>query len=194
VHVIGPRLERAGAAWWPRLRELGSFGVVGAVCFLIDVGLFQVLYTRTGLDAVTAKLLATLVSVTVAYFGHRFWSFSRRARTGMGREYRLFLLVNAAALCLGLTVVAVVRYPLGHDGALALQIANVCSIAAGTVIRYLSYRRWVFPAASPPASRGTGSGGHPRSLPAAHDLQPDGDAGAQLLHVADDAHRAPTSA
>ena len=30
-----------------------------------------------------------------------------------------------------------------------LQVANVAGIAAGTVIRYLSYRRWVFPAESP---------------------------------------------
>jgi putative flippase GtrA len=26
-----------------------------------------------------------------------------------------------------------------------LQLANIAGIAAGTVIRYLSYRRWVFP-------------------------------------------------
>ena len=46
-------------------------------------------------------------------------------------------------------LVALVRYPLGQDGALVLQIANIGSIALGTVIRYLCYRRWVFPAAEP---------------------------------------------
>jgi len=30
----------------------------------------------------------------------------------------------------------------------ALQGANLVSIAVGTVVRYLMYRRWVFPAAN----------------------------------------------
>ena len=50
---------------------------------------------------------------------------------------------------LGLAVVALVRYPLAQDSAVVLQVANIASIALGTVIRYLSYRRWVFPAVPP---------------------------------------------
>jgi hypothetical protein len=38
----------------------------------------------------------------------------------------------------------------GH--ALVLQVANIAGIATGTVIRYLSYRRWVFPAHEAPAA------------------------------------------
>jgi putative flippase GtrA len=33
-----------------------------------------------------------------------------------------------------------------------LQLANVGSIALGTVVRFLSYRRWVFVAADHPAA------------------------------------------
>jgi putative flippase GtrA len=113
------------------------------------VGLFQVLYAHVGLGAVTAKLLTTLVSMTVAYFGHRFWSFSHRARTGLKREYLLFAVVNGLTLLLGLAIVAFVRYPLGQESAVVLQVANVISIGVGTVVRYLCYRRWVFPAAEP---------------------------------------------
>jgi putative flippase GtrA len=84
--------------------------------------------------------------MTVAYFAHRYWSFSHRARTGLRREYLLFVVVNGATLLLNVGTVAFVRYPLGQQGAWVLQMANVAGIAAGTVIRYLSYRRWVFPA------------------------------------------------
>ena len=122
---------------------------MGAACFLLDVGLFHVLYAVAGADAVLAKLLATLVSMTAAYVGHRYWSFSHRARTGLRREYLLFAAVNGATLCLGLAIVAFVRYPLGQESALVLQMANVVSICLGTVIRYLSYRTWVFPAHRP---------------------------------------------
>ncbi|MEJ7704155.1 MAG: GtrA family protein [Geodermatophilaceae bacterium] len=131
------------------LKELSAFGVVGAACFVLDIGLFQLLYAHLEVGAITAKLLSTLVAMTVAYFAHRFWSFSHRARTGLRREYLLFTGINGLALALGLAIVALVRYPLGQDGALVLQIANIGSISAGTVIRYLSYRRWVFPAVQP---------------------------------------------
>ncbi|MFL6094659.1 MAG: GtrA family protein [Blastococcus sp.] len=137
---------RMGTTWRLLLKELSAFGIVGAVCFGIDIVLFQVLYVHVGLGAVTAKLLATLVSMTVAYVAHRYWSFSHRARTGVRREYALFGLVNAATLLLNVGAVWLVRYPLGQDSAFLLQLANVASIAVGTVIRYLSYRRWVFPA------------------------------------------------
>ena len=136
---------RMGTTWRILLKELSAFGVVGIVCFAIDVLLFQLLYAYVGLGAVTAKFLATLLSMTVAYVGHRYWSFSHRARTGVRREYLLFAVVNGGTLALNLGVIALVRYPLGQESALVLQVANIVGIALGTVIRYLSYRRWVFP-------------------------------------------------
>jgi len=149
--VVHPTVQpsRLRATWRLLAKELGAFGVVGAACFLLDVGLFHVLYAVAGADAVLAKLLATLVSMTAAYVGHRYWSFSHRARTGLRREYLLFAAVNGATLCLGLAIVAFVRYPLGQESALVLQMANVVSICLGTAIRYLSYRTWVFPAHRP---------------------------------------------
>ena len=139
---------RMGTTWRLLLKELGAFGVVGVVCFLIDIVLFQLLYAHAGVGAVTSKFLATVVSMTVAYFAHRYWSFSHRARTGVRREYLLFAAVNGATLLLNVGVVAVVRYPLDQESPLVLQVANVGGILVGTVIRYLSYRRWVFPAAA----------------------------------------------
>ena len=136
----------ASTRWRVLLKELSAFGVVGAACLVLDLGLFQLLYGHLGAGAVTAKLGSTLVSMTVAYVAHRYWSFSHRQRTGVGREYVLFAAINGATLVLGLVVVALVRYPLGQDGALVLQVANLGSIGLGTVIRYLAYRRWVFPA------------------------------------------------
>jgi putative flippase GtrA len=123
--------------------------MVGGACFLLDVTLFQLLYVHVGTGAVTAKLASTLISMTAAFAGHRYWSFSHRARTGLRREYLLFAGINGLTLLLGLSIVALVRYPLGQDSAVVLQAANVSSIALGTVVRYLTYRRWVFPAAPP---------------------------------------------
>jgi len=141
--------SRARVAWRVFLRELSAFGVVGAVCFALDLGIFQLLYVNTGVGPVVAKLVSTVIATTVAYFGNRYWSFSRRARTGIRREYLLFFLINALTLLLSLAVVAFVHHGLHQDSALVLQIANVGSIALGTLIRFVAYRRWVFPAPEP---------------------------------------------
>lgn len=145
--------SRLSTTWRLLLKELSAFGVVGAVAFVIDIGMFQLLYVHAGVGAVTAKLLATLLSVTVAYLGHRYWSFSHRARTGLRREYLLFVVVNGLTLLLNVGLIALVRYPLGQESALVLQMVNVAGIALGTLIRYFSYRLWVFPAHDSPAAR-----------------------------------------
>lgn len=144
--VLDSFLRRTGLSWRLLVKELSAFGVVGAACFVLDLGVFQLLYAHAGVGAVTSKFVSTVLATTVAYVAHRYWSFSHRARTGVRREYLLFLVINGATLLLGLVVVAVARYPLGQEGTLVLQIANVGSIALGTMVRWFAYRRWVFPA------------------------------------------------
>ena len=138
------RTGRLTTTWRLLAKELSAFGVVGAACFVLDLGLFQVLYANLGVGAVTAKLVSTVVSMSVAFVAHRYWSFSHRARTGVRREYLLFAVVNGLTLLISLAAVALVRYPLGQDDPLVLQLASVCAIGVGTVIRFLAYRRWVF--------------------------------------------------
>jgi putative flippase GtrA len=149
-HGSAPRLR---TSWRLLLKEVSAFGAVGIVGFLLDVGLFQLFYDVVGLGAVSSKVLSSVISMTVAYFGHRFWSFSHRARTGLRREYILFVAVNGATLLLGVALVALVRYPLGQENALILQVANIASIVLSTGLRYLCYRTWVFPAKTPEDSR-----------------------------------------
>jgi putative flippase GtrA len=150
-------LGRVGRSGRLLIKELGAFGVVGAFSFLLDIAVFQLLYAELGVGAVTSKFLATVLSMTVAYFGHRYWSFSHRARTGVRREYLLFVTINGTTLLVGMAVVAFVRYPLGQDDALILQVANIASIVLSTALRYIAYRRWVFPAHAEPATESSES-------------------------------------
>lgn len=143
---------RLRLSWGRLLKELSAFGIVGAACVVIDLGVFQLLYVHAGAGAVWSKLASTVVSTTVAYYGQRRWAFGHRARTGLRREYFLFFAVNGVTLPLSLVIVAFVHDVLGQDNALVLQAANVGSIALGTVIRYLCYRRWVFVAESSPVA------------------------------------------
>lgn len=143
--ALGDRFRRPlGNSAALLVRELSAFGVVGAACFVLDLTLFQVLYSAVGLGAVTSKVLAAAVSTTAAFLGHRYWSFSQRVRSGLRREYALFFAINGLTVTLSAAMIAVVRYPLDQEGALVLQITNVASIALGTMLRFVLYRRWVF--------------------------------------------------
>jgi len=131
--------------WRVLLKELSAFGVVGAINFALDVAIFQVMYAVIGADALVSKIVSTSITTTTAYFMHRHWSFSHRARTGIRREYPIFILVNALTLALSLLMIGFVHYTLDQSDTLILQLTNVSSIAIGTVIRFTAYKRWVFP-------------------------------------------------
>jgi putative flippase GtrA len=138
--------SRLWQTWRLLLKELSAFGIVGAACTVLDLGLFQLLYAHLGVGAISSRLVSTVVSMTVGYFLHRHWSFNHRARTGLRREYLLFAAINGCTLLISLGMVAAVRYPLHQDSALVLQVTNIASIGVGTILRFLAYRRWVFPA------------------------------------------------
>jgi len=148
LHVLWARIYGPFEAL---AREVAKFGIVGAISFVIDVGLFNLLLYAGPLEGkpLTAKVASVVVATTFAYFGNRFWTFRHRGRTNMGREYLLFFLLNGVAMLIAVGCLWVSHYLLGLDSALADNIsANVIGLALGTLFRFWSYRRWVFPAIS----------------------------------------------
>jgi len=139
--------------WRVLLKELSAFGLVGAINFTLDVAIFQLMYAVVGADALLSKVVSTSITTTTAYFMHRHWSFSHRARTGIRREYPIFILVNVLTLVLSLLMIGFVHYALDQSDALILQLTNITSIGIGTVIRFLAYKRWVFPLGAQSQSR-----------------------------------------
>jgi putative flippase GtrA len=94
-----------------------------------------------------------VVATTVAYLGNRYWTFRKRGRSGVRREYLLFFFLNAVGLAIALTCLFISHYALGFTGRLADNIAaNVVGLALGTMFRFWSYRRWVFPELLPEAA------------------------------------------
>jgi len=125
---------------------VGKFGAVGAVAYVVDVGLFNLLRFGVELGPLTSKTLATLAAITVAYYGNRHWTWSSRPRQGFRREYTLFAAVNGAGLAIQLACLGVTVYVLGLTGQVAENIAgNVVGVGLGTLFRFWAYRTWVFP-------------------------------------------------
>ena len=126
--------------------EFAKFGIVGAVCTVLDVGGFNLLHFGAHVDPLLAKSVSVAVATTASYLGNRHWSFRARGGKGFSREYPLFFLLNAVGLGFALVCLAVTKYGFGLTGPLALNLAgNVVGMAGATVFRFWSYRRWVFP-------------------------------------------------
>ena len=132
--------------------ELAKFGTVGALSFVIDVTIFNVVLLFLD-KPLTAKVISTVFSATNAFVLNRAWSFKHRERTNVRREYSLFFVLNVVGLSISLLCLAVSHYVLGFTSRLADNIAaNVIGLGLGTAFRFLSYRRWVFPELLPAAA------------------------------------------
>ena len=126
------------------VRELMKFGVVGAIAYVVDVGVFNVALHATE-KPLTSKTISTVIATTVAYAGNRWWTFRHRSRASLRREYVLFFVLNGVGLVIALACLAVSHYLLGFTSRLADNIAaNGVGLVLGTAFRFWSYRRFVF--------------------------------------------------
>ena len=133
-------------------REAAKFGVVGAVAFVTDFGVFNLLsFAGPGGEGVlhhkplTANGIAIVVSVVVAWLGNRYWTFRHRRRASAPRELLMFALMNGAGLLISAACLAFTYYVLGLRGPVASNVsAKVVGVGLGTLFRWWAYRRFVF--------------------------------------------------
>lgn len=140
--------------WWAtkRAREMVSFGAVGVLNLLIDVGLFNVLLLGLRHDAAVAKAVSTTVATVTSYFMNRHWTWRDRMRSGMHRELPLFVALSAVGLGIAEACLWISHDLLGYTSALADNVAaNGFGLALGMVWRFLSFKKWVFTAPLVPA-------------------------------------------
>lgn len=126
--------------------ELVKFVVVGGFCFVLDLGLFNLLHFGLGLGPLTSKAMSTVVATAVSYVGNRLWSFANRvsAAGAQRRDLTVYAAINVVGLVITLVPVGVTHYLLGLTGQVALNVAAIIGTAFATVFRFLAYRRWVF--------------------------------------------------
>jgi putative flippase GtrA len=137
----------ARSAAWHRLLELARFGSVGALAYVVDLGVFNLirLSDSLGHKPLTAKVVSVAVATLVAWLGNRYWTFAARRRQERGRELVGFLVVNVGGMLVAVACLAVSHYVLGFTSPLADNVAaNGVGLVLGTAFRYVAYRRWVF--------------------------------------------------
>ncbi|WP_104102101.1 GtrA family protein [Arthrobacter sp. 08Y14] len=128
------------------LRRLGSFSLVGAVAFVVDVSLFNVLASTVLNDSpITAKVISVTAATAVSWVGSRYLTFRSTRGRSVRSETLLFALTNVVGLLIATGCLYVSHYVLGFTSQFADNISgNVIGVLAGNVFRYFAYRYVVF--------------------------------------------------
>jgi putative flippase GtrA len=140
-------------ALWHRfghlVREMGKFGTVGAITYVVDTLIFNLCLSPFG--SFWAKAASTTVAATLAFIGNRFWTWRDRERSGLHREYLLYFTFNVIGLAIALACLWLSHDLLGQfwpeifRTRLADNVsAQLVGTALGTLFRFWAYRRYVF--------------------------------------------------
>ena len=133
------------------IAQLARFGAVGAVGFVVDVGLFNLLRVtiltpeEVHGGPVWAKVISTSIAIIVNWIGNRYWTFRKEVRRHPVSEGIEFAIVSLGGMAIGLGCLWLSHYVLGYTSQLADNIsANVIGLGLGTLFRFTLYRLWVF--------------------------------------------------
>lgn len=140
------------------IHEGAKFLVIGAIGTVVTFGAANALQ---GIGRYKAVTIATILATCVTYLGNRYWTFRHRQSKGTTRDSIAFFVLNAIGLliyygCIGLTDLA----GLGSSK-IWYNVALVVGTGLGTMFRFWSYRKWVWPSkAGGSAEEVRGQGGH----------------------------------
>lgn len=131
------------------VREVVKFGLVGALAYVVDVGLFNLLrFGGSGVledKPLTAKVISVSVATCVAWAGNRLWTFRHRRTARPGRELVQFAVINVVGMGIALVCLGISHYVLDLRSPLADNIsANGVGLVLGTLFRFYAYRTFVF--------------------------------------------------
>ncbi len=135
--------------------EVASFGIVGGLGYIVDVGTFNLLRYAGNPGVLhdkplTAKVISVTLATVVTYLGNRFWTWRHRRHGSGARQWGLFVLLNLIGMGIALACLAVSHYVLDLTSPLADNVsANVVGLVLGTAFRFWSYRTYVFRAHRP---------------------------------------------
>lgn len=150
------------------IHEVGKFGAIGAVAWVIDTLVFNACLSG-GTNRYLAAVISTTVSATVAFVGNRYWTWRDRAGSSLHREYILYAFFNVIGLLISLACLFFSHEILGawqpqvfHTQFADTVAKNGFGLLLGTIFRFWAYRRYVFatvrvPSAEPAQPAGAAS-------------------------------------
>lgn len=128
---------------WTTHREIPLFLAVGGAGYVTDVVAFNLFLGS--MSATVARLWAVIPAMVVTYLGNRFVTWRGETGSERRREIALFIIFNAIGLGFSVLCLWISHDLLGMTSRLADNVsANGVGLVAGTVFRFVTYRKFVF--------------------------------------------------
>ena len=131
------------------MKEFLQFGLVGALAYVVDSGLFVVFqHGPLGLLAGhpnTANAASATIATIFSWVANRLWTYRGRTQENVAREALLFALANVGGLCITQFCLLFTHHVLGLSSAIADMVAAyVVGFGLGTAFRFTFYHYIVF--------------------------------------------------
>lgn len=120
------------------LAQPGRFLIVGIGGYLVNLGVFAVLYA-VGLSYVLASILSYIISNALMYLGNRYFTF-RLGHEGFWRAYLSYMVVGAIVVGLVIVVLAILVEFLHLDP----RLGQAISLLVVTPVAFILFKRWTF--------------------------------------------------
>ena len=132
------------------MHELAKYGTVGLSALAVNIVATNLAWHVMPDAKLTDSIIGTGVGTVVAYLGNRFWTYKDCDSISRGREFFLFVVINAIGMLIETVPLTVSSFVLHFDGTFASNVAKFgFGSSLGMGFRLWTYRTWVFPQTSP---------------------------------------------
>ena len=121
------------------IKQLGKFGIVGVVAFVVDYGVMIALKELAGFDAVVAAGISFVVSLVVNYLLSMRYVFERREDISRRREFAMFVLLSVVGLMINEACMLGGVNLLGFD----YRLVKIGATAVVMVWNFVSRKKWL---------------------------------------------------
>ena len=131
--------------WRHRIpRQLALFGVGGAIGFVVDAGIVQLLVSKADANPYIARLFSFLCAATATWLFNRRYTFADRGGHSLHGEWMRYMTAMSLGFALNYATYALVVFysDFVHDWP---SIAVAAGSLPGSLVNFMGARQWAFP-------------------------------------------------
>lgn len=125
-------------------RQLVWFGVGGAIGFIVDAGIVQLLVSKADANPYIARLFSFVCAATATWLFNRRYTFGDRGGHSVVGEWARYMTAMSLGFAMNYSTYALVIFysSFVHDWP---SIAVAVGSLPGSLVNFMTARQWVFP-------------------------------------------------
>jgi putative flippase GtrA len=125
------------------LRQLGMFGIGGAIGLVVDYGVLELLVLGLHSDRYSARLVSFLCAATATWIFNRRYTFHGPRRYSLFGEWTRYIIAMSGGFACNYAAYSALVYFFNFDG-YALFFAVAAGSVAGMGVNFVGSRYWVY--------------------------------------------------